>query len=193
MNRGSLSKWFPMLIYEEQYEAVKISLDDIGYKYAMIKHDKDFDENGELKKVHWHVVVICEKREWQFSFARRIGIDVRFVQHPLASEPNGAIRYLTHIDNPEKAQYAREEIVTNISCVELEKLHLKAEKKSKDEENEDLLDDIECLARKTISYREFFRKHPSFIYQANSLLKLVLLAGDVQWDCTIDEKTGEIF
>ena len=191
-DRGTLSKWFPMLVYEEQIETVKQNLVLFGYKYAICKHDKDQNENGEVKKVHWHIVIICERREWQSALAKRLGIEARFIQHPLSSEPNGAIRYLTHIDNPEKAQYDCESIETNIDAAELERLHQKAEKKSKDEENEALLDDIERLATKSISYKDFFRAHPAFIYQANSLLKLVQIASDVQWTSTIDKETGAI-
>lgn len=190
--RGVLSKWFPVLVYEEQYESTKAALKQLGYKYAMICHDKDLNENGEIKKAHWHIVVMCEKREWQASFAKRLGLEMRFVQHPLASEPNGALRYLTHIDNPEKVQYQCENIETNIAATEFEKLFEKIVKRSKDEENECLLDDIEALAQKSISYKDFFRAHPAFIYQANSLLKLVQIASDVQWNNTIDKETGEI-
>ena len=190
-DRGVLSKWFPMLIYEEHYEMVKSALETIGYKYAMQKHDKDQNEDGTYKKLHWHVVVICEKREWQTPFAKRLGLDARFVQYPLASEPNGAIRYLSHLDDPDKAQYNVEDIETNISNTELERLHQKAVKKSKDEEQENLLDDIERLARKTMSYKDFFRSHPGFIYQASSLIKLVTIASDIQWDARVDENTGE--
>ena len=190
-NRGTLSKWFPMLIYEEQYESVKSALESIGYKYAMCKHDKDINEDGTSKKLHWHVVVICGKREWQTTLAKRLGVGDRFVQHPLASEPNGAVRYLTHMDNPEKAQYDRESIESNISPAELERLHQKVEKKSKDEEIEDLIEDIEKLANKTMTYKQFLRAHPAFIYQANSLLKLVQIAVDIQWNCILDKETGE--
>lgn len=190
--RGVRNTWFPMLVYEEQIEAVRQNLALFGYKYAICKHDKDLNERGEVKKVHWHVVVICGKIEYQFTLANRLGVERRFVERPLSTEPNGAIRYLTHIDNPEKAQYDRESIETNIEAAELERLHQKAEKRSKDEENEELLNDIERLATKSISYKDFFRAHPAFIYQANSLLKLVQIASDVQWTSTIDKETGEI-
>ena len=191
-DRGTLSKWFPMLIYEEQYETVKAALDTCGYRYAMCKHDKDLNELGEPKKVHWHVVVVSEKREWQTAFAKRIGVERRFVQHPLSTYPNGAMRYLTHMDDPEKAQYLRVDLQTNMPPAMLDKLHEKIVEKSKDEENECLLDDIEKLAQKSISYKDFLRLHPAFIYQANSLLKLVQIASDVQWNNTVDKETGEI-
>ena len=139
------------------------------------------------------MVVIFEKREWQIPFAKRIGIDVRFVQYPLASEPNGAIRYLSHLDDPDKAQYNVEDIETNISNTELERLHQKVAKKSKEDDSEQLLNDIEALAKKTMSYKEFLRAHPAFIYQANSLLKLVSLASDIQWNASVDKNTGEFF
>ena len=181
-----------MLIYEEQIEVVRQNLDGCGYQYALCKHDKDTNEDGTLKKVHWHVVVLCGTREFQFTLANRLGIDRRFVQRPLASEPNGAVRYLTHLDNPEKAQYARESIESNIGPAELERLHQRVEKKSKDEETEDLIEDIEKLAKRTLSYKQFLRAHPAFIYQANSLLKLVQIAQDVQWTSVIDNETGEL-
>ena len=191
-DRGILKEWFPLLVYEEQIEIVRQKLEECGYQYALCMHDKDTNEDGTLKKVHWHIVVLCGRREFQYTLAKRLGIDRRFVQRPLATEPNGAVRYLTHLDNPEKAQYDRESIESNITPADLERLHQKVEKKSKDEETEDLIEDIEKLAKKTMSYKQFLRAHPAFIYQANSLLKLVSIATDIQWEAVLDTQTGEM-
>lgn len=190
--RGVRSTWFPLLVYEEHIDVVRQNLALFGYKYAICKHDKDLNEKSEVKKVHWHVVVVCGKKEYQFTLANRLGVERRFVERPLSTEPNGAIRYLTHMDDPDKAQYERDSIETNIEAVELERLHQKVEKRSKDEETDFLLDDIERLATREISYKAFLRAHPAFIYQANSLIKLVQIASCVQWTSTIDKETGEI-
>ena len=185
--RGACAKWFPSLFYPEHLEGVKIGLETFGYKYAMICHDKDIKPDGTPKEKHYHLVCMSEKREYQFTIAKRLGLENRFVQAPMASEPNGAIRYLTHIDNEDKPQYCAKDIDTNLTTEEFERLFVKIEKKSKDDETEELLEDISKVARNDLSFRSFLKAHPAFIYQALSLIKLVEMASTFEWEHTRDE------
>ncbi|MBQ9099697.1 MAG: hypothetical protein IJY50_09760 [Clostridia bacterium] len=189
--RGARAKWFPSMFYEEHVESVRAGLKAFGYRYAMIKHDQDINEDGTAKKVHFHLVVMSDKREFQYTIAKRLGLDNRFVQAPLATKPNGAVRYLLHLDNPEKPEYKQVDLDTNLAPAELEEVLQKVTEQTEEDKNETLLEDIESLALNQIGYKAFLRTHPSFIYQANSLLKLVALAQSPMWN-TCDTETGEI-
>lgn len=81
-------------------------------KYAFILHDKDIDENGVLKVPHIHLMYEAEeghsKQGWIDLLFKAFGdlcesreaITLTSVQYE-----RGALRYLIHIDHPEKPQY----------------------------------------------------------------------------------------
>lgn len=96
-----------------------------GWKWFLILHDKDVmdgseaDEEGmeaaetgsNLKKPHWHVVVVSGERKSPGTIANQLGIDKRFVQG--LSSIRGMLRYLTHVDYPNKFQYSPDEVICN--------------------------------------------------------------------------------
>lgn len=68
-NIGSSEKvtyWFAMILYPECQEHMKIleyiKSSTYKYEYGYILHDKDIDENGELKKPHIHLMYKYPKR-----------------------------------------------------------------------------------------------------------------------------------
>lgn len=193
--RGVKAAWFTALCYEEHIEAVKNGLELFGYDYVMARHDKCTDKDGKPKKVHWHLVVLSNTVDYQFTLAKRLGLENRFVKPPKSDKPNGAVRYLTHIDNPEKVQYERSIIETNLDEEELEKLFTKLDsngKKSDKDDPEALLADIEKVGQHKLGLRAFLLAHPAFIYQAKSLLTLVELSKDMMWNgCQLNEN-GEV-
>ena len=126
------------MFYEEHVEGVRAGLAAFGYRYAMIKHDKDSNEDGTAKKAHYHLVVMSDKREFQYTIAKRLGLDNRFVQAPLATKPNGAVRYLLHLDNPEKPEYMRVDLETNLAPAELEEVLEKVTEQSEKDKNQEL-------------------------------------------------------
>lgn len=72
-------------------------------------HDKDKNPDGTLKKPHYHVVLMFSSNK---SFAQ-----VKDLVKPLncpapqkVASIKGQVRYLVHIDNPEKAQYNQTDI-----------------------------------------------------------------------------------
>lgn len=72
-------------------------------------HDKDIDPTGEPKKAHHHVIA-----SWAgpttFAVVKAI-TDSLNAPAPIALEQvRGYYRYLTHLDNPEKAQYNENDI-----------------------------------------------------------------------------------
>jgi len=109
------SRWFQGLLYPEsmpedcfaqmELTAVKIAVSPL--------HDKDRYESGEhkgeLKKMHYHVLI-----QWSntttLSAVRKVFEPLGVVGLTAVHSPEGFYDYLTHKNNPEKAQYNLEEI-----------------------------------------------------------------------------------
>lgn len=196
-DRGAKSSWFPVMVYEECYQEVMQNIDEYGYQYIACKHDNDKTADGSPKNPHWHFVILLGEREgYQFTIAKQLGLANRFVQRPQCQEPNGAVRYLLHLDNPDKAQYSREEITTNVEQNRLQAYFNKIEKATKADEVESVLNDVRRYAKGRIGLREMLRWHPAFIYQVKSLFALAEVAvSDCDWyggkGDPVDKKTGE--
>lgn len=72
-------------------------------------HDKDVNEDGEKKKLHWHVIVQFDSMK---SF-KQIDEIARAMHAPVpqvVDSPIGLIQYFVHKNNPEKYQYSRSDI-----------------------------------------------------------------------------------
>lgn len=72
-------------------------------------HDADLDEDGKLKKPHWHVMICLEGAkpydevlEWVEPFGVKYMKEVRSLKRDE--------RYMCHLDSPSKAQYKVEEL-----------------------------------------------------------------------------------
>ena len=196
VDRGAKSKWFPVMVYEEYYQSVFQNLEEYGYQYVACKHDRDKTADGNLKNLHWHFVILLGERDsYQFTIAKQLGLANRFVQRPLCEEPNGAVRYLLHLDNPDKEQYSIKELVTNIDIDRLRLLLTKIDKPTKAEEVECILKDVRRYAIGKMGLRDMLLKHPAFIYQIKSLFALAEVAKfNEDWygsDMPIDKKSGE--
>ena len=83
-------------------------------------HDQDIRANGENKKPHIHVV-LCFEGNKSYSQICDIANSVNGVIAPLDSPEDcprvnsirGMVRYLIHIDDPDKHQYERDKIITH--------------------------------------------------------------------------------
>lgn len=74
-------------------------------------HDKDVNATGEPKKAHYHVILVYGSPT---TFKNVESLTKRLNQpipQPL-EQVRGYYRYLTHEDNPEKAQYSKADIQT---------------------------------------------------------------------------------
>lgn len=74
-------------------------------------HDKDINKDGTLKKPHFHVMLMFDsvktRKQVEKIFNKIGGVGVEAVNSPRAYA-----RYLCHLDNPDKAQYPIEEVVS---------------------------------------------------------------------------------
>lgn len=73
-------------------------------------HDKDINPNGETKKPHYHVLLTIENPR-EMGFFDNIIKDIGGVGRENVNSLRGYARYLTHKDNPEKAQYKDSDVI----------------------------------------------------------------------------------
>lgn len=79
-----------------------------SYDYAYILHDKDCDENGEIKKPHYHVVVRFSNQTWSTALAKELGITENYLEEPRSFD--NALMYLIHFNDGAKYQYSLDEV-----------------------------------------------------------------------------------
>lgn len=72
-------------------------------------HDKDLNPTNEVKKAHWHVMIMFDSVK-TFEQAQEIFDKIKGVGCEKVNSLRGYARYLCHLDNPEKAQYNQENI-----------------------------------------------------------------------------------
>lgn len=72
-------------------------------------HDKDVNGDGTVKKPHYHVLLCFDGKK---SYEQIVSI-TEALSAPIPQRcrsVKGSVRYFTHMDNPEKAQYSRNDI-----------------------------------------------------------------------------------
>lgn len=74
-------------------------------------HDKDVNPNGELKKAHYHVLVMFEGPKDYDTQVKPIFDGIGAVGREIVNSARGYARYLCHLDNPEKATYSPSEVL----------------------------------------------------------------------------------
>ena len=89
-------------------------LDEMGEKWIESPlHDKDVNETtNEPKKPHWHIIIsfVNKKSEEQ---ALAISKKLNAPAPQKVGSLQGAVQYLWHRNNPEKAQYDKSEVVAH--------------------------------------------------------------------------------
>lgn len=74
-------------------------------------HDKDIQENGEPKKPHFHVMLLFESLKTPEQaieiFDKIGGVGLEYVK-----TRRGYCRYLCHLDDPNKYQYSKDDVIS---------------------------------------------------------------------------------
>lgn len=121
MAKEKKSRLFLGVLYpdSESYDcaAVLANLPVVFDEWAYITHDKDTDENGELKKAHIHWVgklknatsiqAVCD--------SMHLGVPENSVEY--CKNWKYAVRYLIHKDSPDKFQYSPEAVESNFDVL----------------------------------------------------------------------------
>lgn len=74
-------------------------------------HDSDINPDGEKKKAHYHVLLMFEGPK-SVAQVEEVFNAIGGVGHEIVQSVRGYARYLCHMDNPEKAQYSVEQVVS---------------------------------------------------------------------------------
>lgn len=90
-------------------------LPNSGYfpQWFYIKHDRDKNEDGTLKKVHYHIIVTKTNPATIKTVAKQLGIPQNYIQR--VQNFKSMVAYLTHDEQQDKIQYSKDEIITNCS------------------------------------------------------------------------------
>lgn len=124
MSKDRITKEF-ILVIEEKNKATNENIDlkklELNLKlisefYALILHDKDI-KNNEQVRPHYHLVIKLNKRMRKMTLINHIAkynnLQIEMIQADYTENFILSIRYLLHLDNPEKHQYAPFQIITN--------------------------------------------------------------------------------
>ena len=74
-------------------------------------HDRDLNPTGEVKKAHYHVI-LCYNGPTALSVVAKLTQQLGQPNPQAIENVKGYYRYLSHKDNPEKAQYDEKDIET---------------------------------------------------------------------------------
>lgn len=74
-------------------------------------HDKDINPTGEPKKAHWHVIVSYDSVKTPEQ-AAEVSALLHCPSPEVVHSIRASVRYLAHMDNPDKAAYDRADIRT---------------------------------------------------------------------------------
>lgn len=103
---------FAFIVYPESAPSDWITILEDMHIPTLISplHDKDVNPDGKQKKPHYHVLIMFDNKKTLEQFAE-VRDAVGGVGREDVQSPRGYARYLCHLDNPEKYQYNRSDII----------------------------------------------------------------------------------
>lgn len=117
-------------------------------------HDKDINPDGEIKKAHYHIILIYDGPTTYNNVKQLTDRLNQPIPQPL-EQVRGYYRYLTHKDNPEKWQYNEEDIKTingfdileyvELTTTEVNKIKVEIQKIIRDNEITEYADLMDLL------------------------------------------------
>lgn len=100
-----------MVYPESAPEGWRDILDDLHIEWVEGPlHDRDVDGNGEVKKPHFHILLLFEGPK-SFEQVRAITDELHAPIPQRCHSARGAVRYMAHLDSPHKAQYNPSDII----------------------------------------------------------------------------------
>lgn len=110
-NRDTRTRNWSFIIYPDSAPSNwRTILDDMHLEWIESPlHDKDINGNGEQKKAHIHILILfggVKAYEQVKEITDKLGQPIPERVHNVKS----LVRYMAHLDNPEKAQYSINDI-----------------------------------------------------------------------------------
>lgn len=153
---------------EDKLKSILMSKDNILY-YMYILHDRDVDDNGDLKVPHFHISLIlrCARKKSTVANYFKIPNNDGIIQNCLCevTESNSRVaNYLTHKDEPDKYQYSADELKSN------NLLKFTSEEECS---NDNCLAIIDDMLKETSTYKMVERYGREFVYKYNNYKAVV--------------------
>lgn len=97
--------WSIVVYPESAPDNWRALLDDLHLEWVESPlHDRDINANGEVKKAHWHILLMfagVKTYEQVKEFSDMLNAPIPERCH----NARALVRYMAHLDNPDKAQY----------------------------------------------------------------------------------------
>lgn len=111
-----MPKMAEVVLYPSQYadvESIVKAIGERGWKYCIIKHDKDKREDGSLKEAHYHCYVHFGGSCWAFKYiASAFNVGENYV-NKIKGTWSDVEAYAVHRNAQDKYQYPLEEVTAN--------------------------------------------------------------------------------
>ena len=102
--------WTIVLYPESAPENWREVLDDMHIEWIESPlHDKDINANGETKKAHWHILLMFGGVK-TYEQVKEITDKLNAPIPERCHNAKAMVRYMAHLDNPDKAQYSVSDI-----------------------------------------------------------------------------------
>ena len=95
--------------FEKQFNYLSTTHDCIW-----IRHDQDVNEDGELKKPHFHFVLKLKNACTISALSKNSYINENLIE-PIKKSFNGCLKYLVHFGYDDKYQYSIDDVESNCS------------------------------------------------------------------------------
>lgn len=100
---------FNLILYpEDETHAKAIEYIERNFDYAIILHDRDCDEYGEIKKEHYHIVLRFKNAKWNTALAEELNITSNYIEESRSLKHS--LLYLIHYFDEDKFQYVLDDV-----------------------------------------------------------------------------------
>lgn len=103
---GRARAWTMIVYPESAPENWREIIDELHITWACILHDNDANPDGTKKKAHYHVLLLFEGKK-SYEQIKEISDSLHAPVPQRVTSVRGMVRYMIHMDNPEKHQYDR--------------------------------------------------------------------------------------
>lgn len=115
--KGANGEGRDILKYEDMSAFLSDYAQEVPNYYWAIQHYCDTSDDGEIERIHWHIVFEYQSRKTYTGVIRDLAdlllvSDNRISVDPCRSKV-ASIRYLMHLDDPDKAPYLPSDVLTN--------------------------------------------------------------------------------
>ena len=110
-NKESRTRNWTIVLYPESApDNWRTLIDDLHIEWVESPlHDKDVNANGEPKKAHWHLLLMFGGVK-SYEQVKEVTDSLNAPRPERCHNARSMVRYMVHLDNPDKAQYSQGDI-----------------------------------------------------------------------------------